>query len=255
MSSSAPPRNHWVRRVIVGWALFLGAFGAWGWSGVSIPSAFVSLFACAMMLNASYQLRMAKGRRFSTCVWGAALLLFGAWSGFSAHHAATLGQTDVNVAVSVFLVAFFTASTVIDPFLMWAVADTEKHSHAVMRDEAIANAPNVSPLRQTQLGATAAGAALMAFAAPQPAADALPLTHHEAPQRVRHEAPQSARKAAPQKQTRGASKVRQDIAAVLLQRGAALSPSNREIAAQFKVSPSTVDRIAKAMTPLQDAAA
>jgi DNA-binding NarL/FixJ family response regulator len=133
--------------------------------------------------------------------------------------------------------------------------DTEKHANEQLRDEAIASAPNVSTLRQTHLSTAAAGAALMAFAAPHPAADALPLTHQEAPERVRHEAPQPVRKAAPQKQARGATKVRQDIAMALLQRGAALEPSNRAIAAQLKVSPSTVDRIAKAMTPLQGAAA
>jgi len=119
--------NHWVRRVIVGWALFLGAFGAWGWSATSAPSAFVSLFACGMMLNASHQLRMARGRRFSTFVWGGALLLFGAWSGYSAHHAVSVSRTDLAGLESYFLLAFFTMSTLIDPFLMWAVVDTEEH--------------------------------------------------------------------------------------------------------------------------------
>lgn len=127
--ASLPSRpNHWVRRAIVGWALFLGAFGAYGWSqSGAVESACVSIFACVLMLNASHQLRMARGRSFSTFVWGSALLLFGAWSGYSAHHAVTVARDGVTGLESFFLFAFFTLSTLIDPFLMYAVADTEEH--------------------------------------------------------------------------------------------------------------------------------
>lgn len=117
----------WVKYAILGWALFLGGLGAWGWAlggeAANWPAAIVSIFACVLMLNASHQLRLAQGRRFPMAIWGSALLLFGSWSGYSAHHAAELAMGDVGGAESFFLLVFFTLSTVIDPFLGWAVAD------------------------------------------------------------------------------------------------------------------------------------
>lgn len=125
MSATPAPRNHWVRRVIVGWALFLGGLGAAGWYETSATSAFVSLFACVMMLNASHQLRMAEGRRWSKRIWTAALVLFGVWSGYSAHHAVADARGVAGLE-GAFLLTFFTLSALIDPFLMWAVVDTER---------------------------------------------------------------------------------------------------------------------------------
>jgi len=127
-SLPAPPvRTYWVKRVVLGWALFLGALGCWGWSQGETPaydSAIVSLFACVMMLNASYQLRMAN-RSFTRWIWTAALVLFGSWSGYSAHHAATLSRTNASDLESLFLLGFFTISALLDPFLGWGVADND----------------------------------------------------------------------------------------------------------------------------------
>jgi len=129
MSARRP--TTWVKRVVVGWALFLGGFGAWGWAtGSAGPSAIVSVFAAAMMLNASHQLREAQehARRTSMGIWTAALILFAGWSGYSAHHAASLARADLGTMESFWLLAFFTLSSLIDPALMWAVNDTERGS-------------------------------------------------------------------------------------------------------------------------------
>lgn len=140
-----PPPNDWVRPVVVGWALFMGGFGAWGWmaengySSEGLVSAAVSLFACVVLLNASVQMRRAgaKKARRATLIWGAALLLFGAWSGYSAHHAFEMtrgGPVEITTllsleaAQSAFLLVFFLGSAWIDPLLMWAVEETERAS-------------------------------------------------------------------------------------------------------------------------------
>lgn len=131
------------------------------------------------------------------------------------------------------------------------------------RDALIDKAPNVEPLRQKRVRGAAAVASLIALGAPQGAADAAPVTQHDAPLMTHQEAPQDAQvdapRAAPQKQQKGAAKtrvtkqdkMRQEAHRLLLQGGA----SNRQIAAATGLSPSTVDRMAKALTPLQDAAA
>ncbi len=138
-----PPENGWVRPVIVGWAGFMGLFGAWGWMAAAgytesgFASAGVSLFACVILLNASVQLRRAgakKARRAST-IWTLALILFGSWSGYSAHHAFEMTQggpvsltnlLSLDVLGSGFLLLFFLGAAWIDPLLMWAVEDTER---------------------------------------------------------------------------------------------------------------------------------
>lgn len=138
-----PPKNEWVRPVVVGWAGFMGAFGAWGWiaangyTNAGFISAGVSLFACMILLNASVQLRRAgaKRARRAATIWTLALVLFGSWSGYSAHHAfemTTGGPADITSLLSVnaissgFLLLFFLGAAWIDPLLMWAVEDTER---------------------------------------------------------------------------------------------------------------------------------
>lgn len=138
-----PPSNEVVRPVVVGWALFMGAFGAWGWiaangySAEGFISACVSLFSCVMLLNASVQMRRAgaKEARRAGLVWLMALGLFGSWSGYSAHHAFEMSQGgpvhietifSLEAAQSAFLLAFFVGSAWLDPWLMWAVEETER---------------------------------------------------------------------------------------------------------------------------------
>ena len=138
-----PPENGWVRPVVVGWAGFMGLFGAWGWiaangyTNAGFASAGVSIFACVILLNASVQLRRAgakRARRAST-IWTLALILFGSWSGYSAHHAFEMTQggpvaltslLSINALGSGFLLLFFLGAAWIDPLLMWAVEDTER---------------------------------------------------------------------------------------------------------------------------------
>ena len=138
-----PPPNKYVRPVVVGWALFMGGFGAWGWiadngySAEGFISAAVSLFACVMLLNASVQMRRAgaKEAHRAGLVWLMALGLFGSWSGYSAHHAFEMSQGgpvhigsiwSLEMAQSAFLLIFFVGSAWIDPWLMWAVEETER---------------------------------------------------------------------------------------------------------------------------------
>lgn len=138
-----PPPNDWVRPVVVGWALFMGGFGAWGWIAANgytaegFISAAVSLAACALLLNASVQMRRAGAKKAhrATTVWFMALILFGSWSGYSAHHAFEMSQggpvqieslLSLEAAQSAFLLAFFVGSAWIDPWLMWAVEETER---------------------------------------------------------------------------------------------------------------------------------
>lgn len=138
-----PPSNDWVRPVVVGWALFMGGLGAWGWIAANgytaegFISAAVSLIACVVLLNASVQMRRAGAKlaRRATLVWFLALILFGAWSGYSAHHAFEMAQggpaqintlLSLEAAQSAFLLIFFLCSAWIDPWLMWAVEETEK---------------------------------------------------------------------------------------------------------------------------------
>ena len=137
-----PPKNEWVRPIIVGWAVFMGGFGAWGWlaaSGYSVTgvvSAVVSVAACAVLLNASVQMRRAGAKKANRAmfVWLMALILFGSWSGYSAHHAFEMTQggpvqidslLSLEAAQSAFLLAFFVGSAWLDPWLMWAVEETE----------------------------------------------------------------------------------------------------------------------------------
>lgn len=134
-----PPPNDWVRPVVVGWAVFMGVFGAWGWlaangySAEGFISACVSLFSCVMLLNASVQMRRAGAKEAhpAALVWLMALGLFGSWSGYSAHHAFEMSQGgpvhietifSLEAAQSAFLMAFFVGSAWLDPWLMWAVA-------------------------------------------------------------------------------------------------------------------------------------
>lgn len=138
-----PPPNDWVRPVVVGWAVFMGVFGAWGWlaadgySAEAFISACVSLFSCVMLLNASVQMRRAgaKAAHRAGLVWLMALGLFGSWSGYSAHHAFEVSQGGaveitslwtIEAAQSAFLLIFFLGSAWIDPWLMWAVEETER---------------------------------------------------------------------------------------------------------------------------------
>ena len=138
-----PPPNDWVRPVVVGWAVFMGGFGAWGWlaanghSAEGFISACVSLFSCVMLLNASVQMRRAgaKEAHRAGLIWLMALGLFGAWSGYSAHHAFEMSQGgpvhietmwSLEAAQSAFLLVFFLGSAWIDPWLMWAVEETER---------------------------------------------------------------------------------------------------------------------------------
>ena len=138
-----PPPNDHIRPVVVGWALFMGGFGSWGWiadngySAEGFVSAAVSLFACVMLLNASVQMRRAgtKKAHRAVLVWLLALGLFGSWSGYSAHHAFEMSQGgpveissiwSLEMAQSAFLLIFFVGSAWIDPWLMWAVEETER---------------------------------------------------------------------------------------------------------------------------------
>lgn len=138
-----PPPNDWVRPVVVGWALFMGAFGAWGWIAErgfkddGFISAAVSIAACLLLLNASVQMRRAgaKKARRATTIWAMALILFGSWSGYSAHHAFEMAQGEpvqltslmsLEALQSGFLLIFFLGSAWIDPLLMWAVEETER---------------------------------------------------------------------------------------------------------------------------------
>lgn len=138
-----PPPNDWVRPVVVGWAVFMGVFGAWGWlaangySAEGFISACVSLFSCVMLLNASVQMRRAGAKEVhpAALVWLMALGLFGSWSGYSAHHAFEMSQGgpvhietifSLEAAQSAFLMAFFVGSAWLDPWLMWAVEETER---------------------------------------------------------------------------------------------------------------------------------
>lgn len=147
-----PPPNDWVRPVVVGWALFMGGFGSWGWIAANgytaegFISAAVSLAACALLLNASVQMRRAgaKKARRATSVWLAALILFGSWSGYSAHHAFEMSQggpvpvdnlLSLEAAQSAFLLVFFVGSAWIDPWLMWAVEETERATEKTEQTE------------------------------------------------------------------------------------------------------------------------
>lgn len=148
-----PPPNDWVRPVVIGWAMFMGGFGAWGWiaqngyTGEGFISAAVSLIACVMLLNASVQMRRAgaKKARRATTVWLMALILFGSWSGYSAHHAFEMTQggpvqietiLSLEAAQSAFLLIFFVGSAWIDPWLMWAVEETERAEPKVQENQA-----------------------------------------------------------------------------------------------------------------------
>lgn len=147
-----PPPNEYVRPVVVGWALFMGGFGAWGWiadngySPEGFISAAVSLFACVMLLNASVQMRRAgaKEAHRAGLVWLMALGLFGSWSGYSAHHAFEMSQGgpvqigsiwSLEMAQSAFLLIFFVGSAWIDPWLMWAVEETERASPKTVENQ------------------------------------------------------------------------------------------------------------------------
>ncbi len=138
-----PPPNDWVRPVVVGWALFMGGFGAWGWIAGNgygpegFIAATVSVFSCVVLLNASVQMRRAGAKKAhrATLVWLMALGLFGSWSGYSAHHAFEMSQggavqieslLSIEAAQSAFLLIFFVGSAWIDPWLMWAVEETER---------------------------------------------------------------------------------------------------------------------------------
>ena len=131
------------------------------------------------------------------------------------------------------------------------------------REATIANAPNVTALRQKRVSGAAAAASFFALAAPGGASEAAPVVQHEAPQMTQpdarneapREAPNAAPRAAPKTRVTKQDKMRQAVMLAVLQRGAASEPSNRAIAERLGCSASTVDRAVKAMTPLQGAAA
>jgi hypothetical protein len=136
VASSEP--NHWVRRAVVGWSIFLGVFGAWGWlasigwSMAALMHAGVSLSSCVLLLNASAQMRRAWAKRRipAMALWGVATVAFGAWSGVSAHHAFEVSQQtapgETGSAYGLFAMIFFLVTSWLDPLLMWGVEDVEK---------------------------------------------------------------------------------------------------------------------------------
>jgi len=181
-----PPPNDWVRPVVIGWALFMGGFGAWGWiaqngyTGEGFISAAVSLIACVMLLNASVQMRRAGSKKAhrATLVWLMALGLFGSWSGYSAHHAFEMTQggpvqiesvLSVEWAQSAFLLIFFLGSAWIDPWLMWAVEETElapeiKQPDQGSQDEAHTPKPKGSRAHLRAISGGLAGSVALAMA-------------------------------------------------------------------------------------------
>lgn len=195
-----PPPNDWVRPVVVGWALFMGGFGAWGWiaangySPEGFISAAVSLAACALLLNSSVQMRRAGAKKAhrATIVWLMALLLFGSWSGYSAHHAFEMSQGgpvhiesifSLEAAQSAFLLIFFVGSAWIDPWLMWAVEETERAEPKVEQKQGSppAHEPNEPKAHGPNLRSIVGGLAGSVALAVAP-----PAQGHE-PSRVSHE--------------------------------------------------------------------
>lgn len=192
-AGAATEPNAWVRPVVVGWQVFMGVFGAWGWlagAGYAPPgvvSAVVSIASAAILMNASVQLRRAeaKKRRRSIAVWGAALVLFGLWSGYSAHHAFEVSQggaiaidslLSLEAVNALFLFVFFAASAWIDPLLMWAVEDTERAATPAPAEPVATPAPprrEATGRRRLNLVEAAAFAGVSALA-PTAATAALP---------------------------------------------------------------------------------
>lgn len=190
------PRNHWVRRAIVGWSVFVGGFGAWGWTEiiggtVGLICAMVSVAACVVLLNVSAQLLRAEraGRGRSVTLFGTALLLFGVWSGLSAHLAFEHAIQGADMAAlppyaAPLMILFFFGSSVIDPLLMWGVEDVERGDSGApgASGDAVVDLPEPAPHPALRLVAGATAAAALAVAPTAAVAMEQPSARHAAPE-------------------------------------------------------------------------
>lgn len=272
---------------ILAWG-FVGAtlvLSGWGRiaDGVNVMSLFFAAVFVLFQLGTNMMAIWAR-----TLTWKAwpsvigcivAMIVFGLFSHESLRHAwgeaAERGYVDPASPLSV---ALLLALPFAEPFVFWirqllwerwraAHAAEQREEEARLeaarqrdRDAAISNAANVTTLPKKRLTGAAAAASMLVLGGPHGASEAAPVTQADAPQTTHHEAPHfipaDAPQEAPQKQPKGApktrvtkqDKMRQEAHRLLLQGGA----SNRQIAAATGLSPSTVDRMAKVMTPLEE---
>lgn len=231
--------------------------------------------ACANCTAAAAQHAISRRRKYPAVLWPALLCTLGFClaSGIGVHLGwalMTQGVTahDLPDAWVVNSAAIFIALA--KPAMNWIIegrkgidrddaaeaqiAEDARLDAARQRDRDIAQAHNVTHLPRTRR-VTAGAAAIIAAAslgAPHDAAEAAPLVQTDTPEATQQEAATDAPTKAPRTRLTALEKKRQEATRLLLEN--VPGRSNRQIAKMTSLSASTIDRIARALSPLEQAA-